>query len=327
MNEITPPARRSWSWSPAAPTPNWPSRWPRSWAPSCVPTERPHFANGEIYARFERVRPRLRHLRHPVPPAPINKWLMEQLIMVDALKRASRQADHRRRPVLPLRPPGQEGPRPRADLRPPRRRPVQDRRRGPHHERRPARRPDPGLLRRPGRPPVRHAGARSTTSSAKSTRPRPHRRLAGHRPRPGGRQWADTPGGAPLAIIHKRRDPNVAEPGRRPRDRRPGRGPGLPAGRRHDRHRRHDRPRPPRRSRRPGPRTSSSRRPTPCSPTRPPSGCRVRHPRGRRDRHPADPGGEAFDASPCCPIAPLIARAIREVFEDGSVTSLFDGAA
>jgi ribose-phosphate pyrophosphokinase len=25
------------------------------------------------------------------------------------------------------------------------------------------------------------------------------------------------------------------------------------------------------------------------------------------------------------PIAPLIARAIREVFEDGSVTSLFDG--
>jgi ribose-phosphate pyrophosphokinase len=27
------------------------------------------------------------------------------------------------------------------------------------------------------------------------------------------------------------------------------------------------------------------------------------------------------------PIAPLIGRAIREVFEDGSVTSLFDGNA
>jgi len=27
------------------------------------------------------------------------------------------------------------------------------------------------------------------------------------------------------------------------------------------------------------------------------------------------------------PIAPLLARAIREVFEDGSVTSMFDGAA
>ena len=26
-------------------------------------------------------------------------------------------------------------------------------------------------------------------------------------------------------------------------------------------------------------------------------------------------------------IAPMLARAIREVFEDGSVTSLFDGAA
>ena len=27
------------------------------------------------------------------------------------------------------------------------------------------------------------------------------------------------------------------------------------------------------------------------------------------------------------PIAPLLARAIKEVFEDGSVTSMFDGAA
>ena len=34
-----------------------------------------------------------------------------------------------------------------------------------------------------------------------------------------------------------------------------------------------------------------------------------------------------FDSLTVLPIAPLIARAIREVFEDGSVTSLFDGAA
>ena len=34
-----------------------------------------------------------------------------------------------------------------------------------------------------------------------------------------------------------------------------------------------------------------------------------------------------FDGLEVLSIAPLIARAIREVFEDGSVTSLFDGAA
>ena len=34
-----------------------------------------------------------------------------------------------------------------------------------------------------------------------------------------------------------------------------------------------------------------------------------------------------FDKLTVLSIAPLIARAIREVFEDGSVTSLFDGAA
>ncbi len=34
-----------------------------------------------------------------------------------------------------------------------------------------------------------------------------------------------------------------------------------------------------------------------------------------------------FDKLTVLSIAPLIARAMREVFEDGSVTSLFDGAA
>ena len=37
--------------------------------------------------------------------------------------------------------------------------------------------------------------------------------------------------------------------------------------------------------------------------------------------------GRRFDGLEVLSIAPLIARAIREVFEDGSVTSLFDGAA
>ena len=39
------------------------------------------------------------------------------------------------------------------------------------------------------------------------------------------------------------------------------------------------------------------------------------------------PPAKQFDALTILPIAPLLARAIREVFEDGSVTSMFDGAA
>jgi ribose-phosphate pyrophosphokinase len=39
------------------------------------------------------------------------------------------------------------------------------------------------------------------------------------------------------------------------------------------------------------------------------------------------PPEKRFDALTILPIAPLLGRAIREVFEDGSVTSMFDGAA
>jgi ribose-phosphate pyrophosphokinase len=39
------------------------------------------------------------------------------------------------------------------------------------------------------------------------------------------------------------------------------------------------------------------------------------------------PEERRFDKLTCLSIAPLISRAIREVFEDGSVTSLFDGQA
>ena len=39
------------------------------------------------------------------------------------------------------------------------------------------------------------------------------------------------------------------------------------------------------------------------------------------------PAGERFPGLTVLPIAPLLARAVREVFEDGSVTSMFDGAA
>ena len=36
---------------------------------------------------------------------------------------------------------------------------------------------------------------------------------------------------------------------------------------------------------------------------------------------------QRFDKLTVLSIAPLVARAIREIFEDGSVTSLFDGNA
>ena len=39
------------------------------------------------------------------------------------------------------------------------------------------------------------------------------------------------------------------------------------------------------------------------------------------------PEHKRFPTLTVLPIAPLIARAIHEVFEDGSVTSMFDGAA
>ncbi|WP_298228947.1 ribose-phosphate diphosphokinase [Gryllotalpicola sp.] len=54
-----------------------------------VPTESRTFANGEIYARFgESVRGADAFVIQS-HTSPINEWLMEQLIMVDALKRAS----------------------------------------------------------------------------------------------------------------------------------------------------------------------------------------------------------------------------------------------
>ena len=56
---------------------------------SVVPTKAFDFANGEIYVRFqESVRGADCFLMQS-HTAPINKWIMEQLIMVDALKRAS----------------------------------------------------------------------------------------------------------------------------------------------------------------------------------------------------------------------------------------------
>jgi ribose-phosphate pyrophosphokinase len=54
-----------------------------------VPTDSLTFANGEIYARFDESVRGSDAFVIQSHTSPINEWLMEQLIMVDALKRAS----------------------------------------------------------------------------------------------------------------------------------------------------------------------------------------------------------------------------------------------
>src|SRR5690606_40129731 len=54
-----------------------------------VPTTAYDFANGEIYVRFEESVRGCDAFVLQSHTAPINEWLMEHLIMVDALKRAS----------------------------------------------------------------------------------------------------------------------------------------------------------------------------------------------------------------------------------------------
>jgi len=56
---------------------------------SVLPTDSRTFANGEIYARFDESVRGTDAFVIQSHCAPINEWLMEQLIMVDALKRAS----------------------------------------------------------------------------------------------------------------------------------------------------------------------------------------------------------------------------------------------
>ena len=93
---------------------------------------------------------------------PANDHLMELLIIIDALRRASGAAHHRGDPLFRLRPAGPQTRPAHADLGQAGRQPDHHRRRRPGDDARPARRPDPGLLRHPDRQPLRRAddGAR-----------------------------------------------------------------------------------------------------------------------------------------------------------------------
>ena len=154
------------------------------------------FANGEIFVRFlDSVRGCDVFVLQS-HTAPINQWIMEHLIMVDALKRASAKRITVVTPFFGYA---------RQDKKSRGREPISARLMAdlfltagarPDHGRGPAHRADPGLLRRPGGPPVRaaHPG-------------RLHRGQAGPEPGHGGR-----PGRGPGPDVRA-----LDRPARRPR--------------------------------------------------------------------------------------------------------------
>ena len=73
----------------AAPTRSSPRRSPKHLNVSITPQSAYEFANGEIFVRFEESVRGCDAFVIQSHTAPINEWVMEQLIMVDALKRAS----------------------------------------------------------------------------------------------------------------------------------------------------------------------------------------------------------------------------------------------
>ena len=142
-------------------------------------------------------------------PAPVNEWLMEQLIMIDALKRASAKRITVVSPFYPYGRPGQEARRTRTHLGQAGRRPVQD------GGREPADGVDLHAAQIQGffDGPVDHLFALPVLSdyvaakyaAAEMTVVSPDAGRVQAWPTYGPTGWA-----LPLAIIHKRRDPNKA---------------------------------------------------------------------------------------------------------------------
>ena len=141
-------------------------------------------------------------------------------------------------------------------------------------------------------------------------------------------KWADSLGGVPLAFIHKTRDPLVPNQVKSNRVVGDVQGQDLHPDRRHDRHRRHHRRR--------GQAAQGGRRRATSSSPPPTACCRIPPPQrlaecGAREVIVTNtlPIGEdkRFPQLTVLSIAPLLASTIRAVFENGSVTGLFDGSA
>ena len=199
------------------------------------------FANGEIFVRYlESVRGCDAFVVQS-HTAPINQWIMEHLIMVDALKRASAKRITVVAPFFGYA---------RQDKKSRGREPISARLmadlfltagRRPADGRRPAHGPDPGLLRRAGRPPVRAAHPGLVPGGQAGRRER-HRGGAGRRPGAGLRAL-DRPAGLPAGHHPQAPRPGRGQPGQGARGRRPGGRADLHRGGRHDRHRGHHRER------------------------------------------------------------------------------------
>ncbi|MCK7461864.1 MAG: hypothetical protein MZU84_07330 [Sphingobacterium sp.] len=179
----------------------------------CPTARSRRFADGEIQHQHQRNGPRPQGLRHSVHLQPGQRES-------DGTAHHDRRAEARRRParstsVMPYYgycPPGPQGQAPRqpisaklvADL-------ITGRRRDPRHLRRPARRPDPGLLQHPDRQLPRHADPRSSYIQAKNLDER-RRRLARPRRRRARAERSPSVLGAPICDHRQDAVPNRTSP-------------------------------------------------------------------------------------------------------------------
>ena len=278
------------------------------------------FSNGEVYCRYlESIRGADVFIVQSTH-APVNRNLMELLLMIDAAKGASA---HRIIAVTPWF--GYS----RQDKKSAPREPISARLvahmletagRRPRPDDAPARGPGAGLLPGPGRPPDRAPDAdpvlpRQVGSGG---------RTSPSRPTPGAPSWPrSSPASWGAARVHDQEPPG-AQHRRGGLRRRRRRGQGGDPGRRHDRHRRHARARPRASCASRARRVCSPPRPTASSPARLRAACRT----GFEEIVVTDTiplPADAPDKIRVLSVADILARSIRSIFTDGSVSELFAG--